>query len=232
VIPLPDPTATFQYEQDFLLTCSPSRIGKILALHELYQRVRDVPGAIVECGVFRGGSFTTWAILRNLLESEHTRQLIGFDTFGTFPDASTETDQRIVDHIADVAGLECIGDDQLRETLRNRDRGLDANVTLVPGDVVETVPRYVAEHPELAISLLMIDTDLYEPAVTCLDTLMPHVTPGGIVIVDNYGVFPGETRAVREYAREHPGTRLQRAPYTSHLTHFTVEPETILQGEA
>ncbi|MBB1242511.1 class I SAM-dependent methyltransferase [Streptomyces durbertensis] len=221
MIDLPDAEAAFQYEQDFLLTCGPSRIGKILALHELYQRIRQVPGAIVECGVFRGGSFTMWAMLRHLLETEHTRSLIGFDTFGEFPRAHIESDQRIVDHIEKVAGLECIGADQLRATLRRRGRGLDANTTLVPGDVCETVPRYVADHPELAISLLMIDTDLYEPAVTCLTELLPLVSPNGIVVVDNYGVFPGETRAFREYLAAHPATLLEQPAHTGHLMYFS-----------
>ncbi|WNM29230.1 TylF/MycF/NovP-related O-methyltransferase [Streptomyces sp. Li-HN-5-11] len=221
MIKLPDPAAAFQHEQDFLLSCGPSRIGKMLALYDIYQRTRRVPGAIVECGVFRGGSFTMWAMLRHLLESEHTRSLIGFDTFGEFPRTPAAPDQRIVDHIQQVAGLDCIGADQLVETLSRRGRGLEANTTLVPGDVCETVPKYVADHPELAISLLMIDTDLYEPAVTCLTELVPLVSPGGIVIVDNYGVFPGETQAFREYLAAHPDTRLEQPAHTGHLMHFS-----------
>ncbi|MGW1914974.1 TylF/MycF/NovP-related O-methyltransferase [Streptomyces sp. NPDC002076] len=221
MIDLPDPATAFQHEEDFLLTCGPSRIGKIIALYDLYQRIRTVPGAIVECGVFRGGSFTMWAMLRHLLESEHTRPLIGFDTFGEFPHTSAESDQRIVDHIQQVAGLNCIGADQLLETLGQRRRGLEANTVLVPGDVCETVPQYVANHPELAISLLVIDTDLYEPAVTCLTELVPLVSPGGIVIVDNYGVFPGETQAFREYLASHPGTQLEQPAHTGHLMHFS-----------
>ncbi|MGW7522990.1 TylF/MycF/NovP-related O-methyltransferase [Streptomyces sp. NPDC054783] len=231
MINLPDPTAAFQHEQDFLLTCGPSRIGKMLALYDIYQRIRQVPGAIVECGVFRGGSFTMWAMLRHLLESEHTRALIGFDTFGEFPRTSAETDQRIVDHIQQVAGLDCIGTDQLLETLGRRGRGLEANTELVPGDVCETIPQFVADHPELAISLLVIDTDLYEPAVTCLTQLVPLVSPGGIVIVDNYGVFPGETRAFREYLAAHPGTRLEQPAHTGHLMHFSPSVEATLPNQ-
>ncbi|GAA1862420.1 TylF/MycF/NovP-related O-methyltransferase [Myceligenerans crystallogenes] len=224
MITLPDPTDAFQHEQDFLLTCSPSRIGKILALHHLYQQILTIPGAIVECGVFRGGSFTTWAILRNLLESEHVRPLIGFDTFDGIPAATTAADGKLLDHYGDLAGTNCIGADQLHQTLADRGRGLETNTTLVPGDICATVPKYVHEHSELAIALLLIDTNQYEPGTTCFEHLVPLVSPGGIVIVDNFGTFPGETRAVREYLAEHPDVVLERAPHTGHFTYFRPGP--------
>lgn len=223
MIDLPDPGSTFSHELDFLLTCSPSRIGKILALCDLYRQIRTVPGAIVEAGVFRGGSFTLWAMLRHLLETEHARALIGFDTFDRFPAAERDADQHIVDHIDRTAGLDCIGTDQLMSTLAARGRGLDHNVQLIAGDVTSTVPTYVEQNPQLAISLLMIDTDLHAPAVTCLTHLVPRVTRGGIVVVDNFGVFPGETDAVREYLTSHDDVVLQRSASTGHLTYFVVD---------
>lgn len=222
MIKLPDASSRFRYEEDFLLTCGPSRIGKVLALSALYQKILTVPGAIVECGVFRGGSFSTWAMLRHLMESEHARPLIGFDTFDTFPNPSSNDDQRIVDHIERTAGLACITADQLMQTLADRGVGLETNTTLVAGDVIETVPHFVEDHPELTVALLLIDTDLYEPAVACFRHIVPLVSRGGVVIVDNFGVFPGETRAFREYAHANPDVRLNRTPYTSHLAHFVV----------
>jgi Macrocin-O-methyltransferase (TylF) len=223
VIKLPDADLRFRYEEDFLLTCGPSRIGKILALSELYQKILTIPGAIVECGVFRGGSFTTWAMLRHLMESEHIRPLVGFDTFDSFPNASSHEDQRIVDHIEHTAGLACISADQLTQTLADRGIGLETNTTLVAGDVSETVPRFVEEHPELTVALLLIDTDLYEPAVACFRHIVPLISRGGVVIVDNFGVFPGETRAFREYAHANPNVRLNRTPRTGHLAHFIID---------
>jgi Macrocin-O-methyltransferase (TylF) len=222
VIKLPDTSLRFQYEEDFLLTCGPSRIGKILALSALYQKILTVPGAIIECGVFRGGSLTIWAMLRHLMESEHTRPLIGFDTFDTFPKASSREDQRIVDHIERTAGLACITTDQLTQTLADRGIGLETNTTFVAGDVSETVPRFIKDHPELTVALLLIDTDLYEPAMACFRHIVPLVSRGGVVIVDNFGVFPGETRAFRDYVDANPDVLLNRTPYTGHLAHFIV----------
>jgi hypothetical protein len=69
----------------------------------------------------------------------------------------------------------------------------------VEGDVNETVPEYVAEHPELRIPLLNIDVDVYGATKTILKELYPRVVSGGVVLLDDYGKFPGETKAVDEY---------------------------------
>ena len=72
---------------------------------------------------------------------------------------------------------------------------------LVVGDVTETVPKYVEEHPGLRISLLHLDVDLYEPTLVGLKHLYPLVVPGGVVILDEYGheKFAGESAAFDEY---------------------------------
>jgi hypothetical protein len=78
---------------------------------------------------------------------------------------------------------------------------MDQNVELVEGDITKTVPAYLKEHPELTISFLNMDTDVYEPAVTILNHLYPRLVRGGVLLLDDYGVFPGETKAVDEYFR-------------------------------
>src|SRR5262249_30907245 len=75
----------------------------------------------------------------------------------------------------------------------------ERNVKLVRGDICETVPRFVEENPHLRISLLNLDTDIYEPAKVILKYLYPLMVRGGILILDDYGTFPGETMAVDEY---------------------------------
>ncbi len=73
------------------------------------------------------------------------------------------------------------------------------NVELIKGDITKTVPKYLKIHPELKISLLNLDTDIYEPAVTILENLYPRLVKGGVLILDDYGTFPGETKAVDDY---------------------------------
>jgi predicted O-methyltransferase YrrM len=79
---------------------------------------------------------------------------------------------------------------------------LDENIELIEGDIIETVEMYVRDNPELKISFLNLDVDIYEPSAAILEHLYPRVVPGGVVLLDDYGTFPGETRAVDEYFGE------------------------------
>jgi len=75
----------FDYENGFYLTSDIYRLGNILSHYELYKKIVHVPGDIVECGVFKGGSLIQFASFRELLENEKSRKIIGFDAFGSFP---------------------------------------------------------------------------------------------------------------------------------------------------
>ena len=194
---LPDPARAWDYENSFWLTAGASRLSKVLAHYELYKRVTTLPGAIVECGVFKGASLSRFAMMRSLFSTSEAREIIGFDTFTRFPDTEFTDDIPARATFVAAAGDECVSADDLTSLLENR--GLGSHVQLVPGDITETVPAFVKEHPALRVALLNIDTDIYEPAVTTFDYLYERVVPGGIVILDDYGVFPGETLAAEEF---------------------------------
>lgn len=211
MIELPDKEKAWDYENGFYLTCHPTRLSKILAHYELFTRALPLAGALVECGVFKGASLVRFAMMRELLSSPFQKPIIGFDTFGPFPETSFAPDQEARQRFVGGAGAESISVEQLQQVLRNN--GCGRNVRLVAGDITETVPRFVAEHPELRISLLNLDTDVYEPAVTVLEHLYPLVVPGGIVMLDDYGVFPGETKAVDDYFHGRK-VRIQKLPFS------------------
>lgn len=165
--------------------------------YELYKKVLGLPGAIVECGVFKGSSFCRFAMFRELLENNYSRKIVGFDVFDKFPETNFESDKEIRGRFIQEAGNESITKEQLREVLENKN--LNTSIELVKGNIMETVPKYVEQHPEFKIALLNLDTDIYEPAVVILEHLYPRIVNGGILIMDDYGVFPGETKAVDEY---------------------------------
>ena len=78
-------------------------------------------------------------------------------------------------------------------------KGIDENLELVEGDICETIPKYIDIEPSLKISLLNLDPDIYEPSVTTLEYLWPRIVKGGILILDDYGKFTGETKAIDDY---------------------------------
>lgn len=193
----PDFNDVFLHENNFYLTADPGRLAKMLAHYELYRQVTELPGAIVECGVFKGASFMRFAAFRRLFETEAARRLIGFDIFGAFPATAYEADKNKLKEFWAQAGRDSISEEGLIDAMTRH--GLNRNVELVAGDILETVPAYIAAHPELKIALLNLDTDVYEPAKCIMEQLYDRVVPGGIIVLDDYAVWSGETHAVDEY---------------------------------
>lgn len=180
-----------------------TRVGvqSLVTRYELYKLVLDVPGDIIECGVYQGNSFTWLANLSVILEPfAINRRIIGFDTFEGFSSIDSSADPADVssDNFADTS-YEIIS-----RSLENLDTVRPVNKVnrfeLVKGDIVTSLPKYVDEHPWMTCAMLILDTDLYRPTLTALSTVLPIMPKGAVVVFDeyNYQNFPGETQAVRE----------------------------------
>lgn len=185
----------WDYENGFYLTSHPTRISKMLAHYELYKSIIDLPGHIVECGVYKGASFIRFSTFREILESPFSRKMIGFDAFGKFPRQDEEQDTKFIDHFEKAGGCG-IQKEELSEVFTHKSI---QNYELIQGDVLETVPQYVSDHPELKIALLHIDVDVYKPSITILINLFDNVVKGGLIVLDDYGTVAGETKAVDEF---------------------------------
>ncbi len=193
MIDLPDFNRAFDYENNFYLSAQPARFAKLLAHADLFRRVQHLDGAVAECGVFKGTSLVGFATFRQLFDGDNKRPIIGFDTFGRFPETQFEADRERRQRFIDEAGDESIGVDQLEQVLQHK--GLADNINLVAGDILETVPAWCAAHPDTRLALINLDTDIYEPAQVILKYLWPRLLSGGLLLLDDYGVFPGETKA-------------------------------------
>lgn len=188
----------FEYENGFYLTSDRRRIQKLIAHYEIYKKIINLPGAVVECGVFKGASLIRFAQFRDMLESVYSRKIIGFDIFGRFPQGGVKEDDEFIANFEAQAG-DGIPIEALYEVLSYK--GI-CNVDLVKGDVTKTIPDYIEKNKELKISLLHVDVDVYAPTKTILERLWSHVVPGGIVVFDDYGTVYGETKAVDEFFSE------------------------------
>lgn len=94
------------------------------------------------------------------------------------------------------------------------------NYEFVKGDINITVPEYCKQNEHLKIALLHIDTDVYEP-VTILENMYDRVVKGGIIMFDDYGTFPGETKAVDDFL-VNKGLIVEKLPF-SHIPSFIVK---------
>ena len=186
----------FEYENGFYLTSASSRIAKSIAHYELYKKIVGLPGEIVECGVFKGASLIRFATFREILESQFSRKIIGFDAFGKFPDdVSMATDKEFIKSFETDAG-DGISKDDLEKILEHKNF---QNIFLIKGFIPDIFSEYFLKKPATHIALLHIDVDVYEATKACLDHLYDRVVKGGLIVLDDYGQVDGATRAVNEF---------------------------------
>jgi hypothetical protein len=212
-----DTDRAWDYENGFHLTSHVTRLAKILGQYDVYRRIRELPGDIVEAGVFKGSSLIRLATFREVTESPWSRKIIGFDAFGAFPRQAEPGDAAYVDRFQEVSGTG-IPVDELERALALK--GF-RNIELVPGDIMQTMPAYLTAHPELRVALIHVDLDVYEPSRLVLETLWSRVVRGGVVMFDDYGTVEGETRAVEEFFAAED-IMIEKPP-TSHVSAFIVK---------
>lgn len=186
----------WDYENGFYLTCETSRIGKFLNHLEIYKKILELPGDIIELGVYKGTSLVRLLSFRDLLECDYSRKVFGFDMFGKFPNSlELESDREFVQSFENAGGFG-ISKKELDFHLENK--GF-RNFELIEGDILKTIPEFLAANRSKKISLLHIDVDVYEPTKIILENLWDKVVKGGILVLDDYGTVEGETKAVDEF---------------------------------
>jgi len=179
----------------------------------------DVPGAIVECGVWRGGSAMAAAL--TLLSLGEVRPLYLFDTFEGMSqptDADVSHNGRRASDLLHESGEDSwvwaiASIDEVRANLDSTGYP-DGSTHLVRGRVEDTIPDQAP--PEIA--LLRLDTDWYDSTRHELVHLWPRLSPGGVLIIDDYGHWLGARRATDEFlaSLERPPL-LHRVDYTARM---------------
>lgn len=185
----------------------------------------EVPGAIVECGVWKGGSMMA-AALTLLRLGAADRDLYLFDTFQGMPPPTSEDAFSAYDGYSPMrhwkrrrrgdareSSWHYVPAEEVRTALLST--GYPASrLHLVEGRVEETLP---AAAPD-AIAVLRLDTDWYESTRHELEQLYPRLSPGGVLILDDYGHYEGARRAVDEYFAAAGGRPLlTRVDYTGRV---------------
>jgi hypothetical protein len=200
----------WDYENAFYWFSDPSRLMKSLAHFELYKRISGLPGHFLELGVYKAASLIRFATFRHLLEAERSRKIIGFDAFGEFPrnEGNTDSDYGFIDQFERAGGDGL----SLQETLDVIQGKGFTNVELIKGDILETLPKFLAEHPEYRFAALHFDMDVYSPTKIALEILWERVVPGGILIFDDFGSVEGATVAIEEFLDE-KGIPIAKLPH-------------------
>jgi O-methyltransferase len=188
---------------------TPARIYSLVRAVE-YVVGRTLPGALVECGVWRGGSMMA-AALTLLRLGVTDRDLYLFDTFTGMTAPSNEDVKRSGERAADLLAEESPDSDIWAiapiDEVRKAVLGVgypEERIHFVQGPVEETLPAHAPDE----IALLRLDTDWYSSTKHELVHLYPRLISGGILILDDYGYWQGARRAVDEYISENGLTLL------------------------
>ena len=192
---LPKFKNSWDYENNFLLSCQNSRIAKMLAYYELYKIASKIKGDFVLGGIFRGISTVEFSTFINLFENSSKQKLIVFDEFKKFP--KNNNDLKSLTVIKQM-GEKGITKSQLGLVLKNKKI---KNVEMIKGKITKIVLDYVSSHPKLKISLLNMDIDIFDRELLSLKILYPFVTKGGVIILNDYGVFNYETKIIDNFIK-------------------------------
>lgn len=177
-------------------------LTRFLAQSDLFRRIINIEGSIIECGVYRGASLFGWYHLASILDTMNWRRKIyGFDTFTGF--ASINERDKGIETAEIKNGSYCYDAQEEIEELasihdNNRPLGHLSRIEIIRGDATKTIPNFIEEHPHVIVSLLFLDCDLYEPTKTAIECFLPRITKGGLIVFDelNHPLWPGETIAL------------------------------------
>jgi len=191
------------YENLFYLTSDKKRILKLLDHYEVYNKILNIKGDIIECGVFKGASLIRFLTFRDLIEKKDKRKIIGFDAFGKFPRPKNDNKNKKTDSVFakkhyDKIGLG-ISINLLKKYLKKKKL---SNYELIKGNVIQTLPNYLKKNKKLKISLLHLDLDIFEPTKFVLETLYEKISKRGIILFDDYTHIKGATLAVDDFLKK------------------------------
>lgn len=198
--------------QPFSMT-SPERLAAFVDAMRYVDR-RGLAGAVVECGVWKGGSS-----MAGMLASDKSRDFYMYDTYDGM---SLPTEADVDKDGLSAASLLATADKQdliwarseygdVVENVRSTGYPMD-RVHFVQGKVEETIPGVMPDQ----IAILRLDTDWYESTRHELNHLFPKLVTGGVLIIDDYGHWDGARRAVDEYFSADP-ILLNRIDYTGRI---------------
>jgi hypothetical protein len=201
-------------------------LSRILFMHELYKKIVDVPGVIMEFGVRWGQNLALFEAFRAMYEPfNHTRKIIGFDTFKGFPKLHEKDGGALKSGDYSVSAGYA---DYLRRILDYHEQESPIShmkkYEVIEGDAGREVGAYFKRNPETVVAMAYFDMDIYEPTKKCLQAVLPRVTKGSVLGFDELNLhdFPGETQAVQEVLGL-SRYRLTRSPLSSIQSYLVVE---------
>jgi len=205
----------------FFLNDDVERLRKFLVREHLFKITLDIPGDIVEVGVFKGTGIAQLLKMREIFIPASNKKVIGFDLFSKsndYKELLNKDDQKLDEYYknSNVNMNEGISKEDIeyfisKMKLTNTRMGFNTDIyQLIEGDVTNSIPIYLNDNPGFRISYLYLDLDIDEPTFVSLNLLYDRIVRGGIIVFDEYACEKWtESNAVDRFLKEHPELTIQ-----------------------
>lgn len=203
-------------------------LSKILFFNELYPKIKNIHGIIIEFGCRWGQNLITLTNLRGIHEPyNYNRKIIGFDTFEGLQDVQEQDGNDLAVQTGNF-NVTKEYETYLRELIRVHEQESPLNHIpkgeVIKGNAPDQLKIYLEKNPQTIIAFAWFDFDIYKPTKKCLELIKPHLTKGSVIGFDelNDPKFPGETIALKEFA-DINSLRIQRNKYSGMQSYVVME---------
>jgi len=183
---------------EYTMTPLIRRWALIKSLH--YINKNKLTGDIVECGIWKGGNLFLSKRIQDKYSTNIKRNFYGYDTFEGMPEPSIHDGLKIINIYNNFKKKNTPWVKASLDEVKNLSKQYfnDLNIIKLIKGKVETTLLDKNNLPN-KIALLRLDTDFYESTKVELKTLYPLLVEKGVLIIDDYGDFPGCRKAVDEF---------------------------------
>ena len=220
-------------KSNFELFTHRRHLARFISRYELFMKILKIEGSIIECGVFKGDGVLAWGKLSEIFEPyAYKRKIFGFDTFEGFPDIKNKKDKSKIYSNSSLTKkkfkLENSEYEQILKSITEFDKERYLNnykkISLIKGDAIKTIPRFIKENKHLLVALLFIDFDIYHPAKIALKNFLPRMGRGSIIAFDeiNNDAWPGETLALIEELEDLKRYKIEKFHFESNISYIVL----------
>lgn len=195
------PQSFFDAFNTFIMSPDKKVFEKLMSKNFFLELTRQVPGDVVELGVFRGSGLFAWLKMLSFLGLN--RRVYGFDIFNSelLVSGISTQDRDVMSSLFEERGFNPTGYGEVLQALI--DNAGFSNCDLVSGDVFSSIPMFLESNPGFRASIINFDLDTEEPTYFALTQLWERLVVGGVLIFDEYAINEWtESAAVDRFVKE------------------------------